>query len=88
MSHDTDEGFLEFHHVVPYARGGRSTVDNIELRCRTHNAYEAERLFGRSGTAGGTRGVRPRRPSGRRCCGSGRSIKQLVPERVRRRARP
>lgn len=33
---------LEFHHVTPYARGGPSTVVNIELRCRTHNAYEAE----------------------------------------------
>lgn len=38
--------FLEFHHVVPYARGGRTTVDNLELRCRAHNAYEAERDFG------------------------------------------
>lgn len=38
--------FLEYHHVVPYARGGRATVDNIELRCRAHNAYEAERDFG------------------------------------------
>ncbi len=46
-----EEAFLEFHHVVPYASGGRSTVDNIELRCRAHNGYEAERLFGRRGTA-------------------------------------
>jgi hypothetical protein len=42
-----DERFLEFHHVVPYARGGPSTADNIELRCRAHNGYEAERHFGR-----------------------------------------
>ncbi len=41
-----EEGFLEFHHVVPYASGGRSTADNIEVRCRTHNGYEAERHFG------------------------------------------
>ncbi len=33
--------FLEFHHVVPHASGGPSTVDNIQLRCRAHNAYEA-----------------------------------------------
>ncbi|HEU4678480.1 MAG TPA: HNH endonuclease, partial [Terrimicrobiaceae bacterium] len=46
-----EEGFLEFHHVVPYASGGPSSVDNIELRCRGHNGYEAERHFGRWGTA-------------------------------------
>lgn len=38
--------FLEFHHVIPYARGGKATVENIELRCRAHNAYEAENDFG------------------------------------------
>ena len=38
--------FLEFHHVVPYARGGPATVDNISLRCRRHNQYEAELVFG------------------------------------------
>lgn len=38
---------LEFHHVVPFARGGAPTVDNIELRCRVHNQFEAEREFGR-----------------------------------------
>jgi hypothetical protein len=41
-----ETGFLEFHHVVPYADGGEATVQNIELRCRAHNAYEAERYFG------------------------------------------
>ncbi|MGQ0551241.1 MAG: HNH endonuclease [Armatimonadota bacterium] len=46
-----EEGFLEFHHVVPYASGGPSTVDNIELRCRAHNGYEAERHVRRWGTA-------------------------------------
>lgn len=43
-----EEGFVEFHHVTPYAAGGRSTVDNIELRCRAHNSYEAELDFGLS----------------------------------------
>ena len=38
--------FLEFHHVKPFARGGPSTVDNIELRCRAHNQREAELFFG------------------------------------------
>jgi hypothetical protein len=38
--------WLEFHHVEPYAWGGAATVENIELRCRTHNGFEAELLFG------------------------------------------
>jgi hypothetical protein len=38
--------FLEFHHLVPRAAGGRATVDNIELRCRAHNGYEVDRFFG------------------------------------------
>lgn len=41
-----ETGFLEFHHVVPYADGGKTTADNLELRCRAHNVYEAERYFG------------------------------------------
>lgn len=42
-----ETGFLEFHHRVPYAAGGETSLDNLELRCRAHNAYEAERYFGR-----------------------------------------
>ena len=42
----TERGFLEFHHVVPYAHGGEATVENTQLRCRTHNAYEAQLDFG------------------------------------------
>ncbi|HSL20539.1 MAG TPA: HNH endonuclease [Vicinamibacterales bacterium] len=42
----TETGFLEFHHVAPYARGGEARPDNIALRCRAHNAYEAELDFG------------------------------------------
>jgi 5-methylcytosine-specific restriction endonuclease McrA len=44
-----ETGFLEFHHVVPYAKGGPTSVENLELRCRTHNVYEAEQQFGRCG---------------------------------------
>jgi hypothetical protein len=32
---------VEFHHVQPYAHGGSATVDNIALRCRAHNVYQA-----------------------------------------------
>jgi HNH endonuclease len=41
-----EQGGLEFHHVVPFAEGGTATVENIELRCRSHNKYEAEQWFG------------------------------------------
>jgi hypothetical protein len=41
----TERTFLEFHHIVPYALGGRATLDNISLRCRRHNQYEAELVF-------------------------------------------
>ena len=37
---------LEFDHIAPVARGGRATVENLRLRCRTHNYLEAERAFG------------------------------------------
>ena len=37
---------LEFDHADPVARGGRSTVGNLRLRCRAHNQYAAERMFG------------------------------------------
>jgi hypothetical protein len=37
---------LEFDHEIPVARGGESTVENVRLRCRAHNQYEAERTYG------------------------------------------
>jgi hypothetical protein len=41
-----ERGFLEFHHVVPYAMGGEAAVENIQLRCRAHNGYEAGLFYG------------------------------------------
>jgi hypothetical protein len=41
----TERGFLEFHHVRPFAAGGASTADNLQLRCRAHNQYEAALFF-------------------------------------------
>ena len=38
---------LQYDHVEPVARGGEATVDNLRLRCRTHNQYAAEQAFGR-----------------------------------------
>jgi 5-methylcytosine-specific restriction endonuclease McrA len=37
---------LELHHVVPEARGGRSTEANLTLHCRAHNLLEAEAAYG------------------------------------------
>lgn len=41
-----ERGFLEFHHVRPFAEGAETTAANLELRCRAHNAYEATLHFG------------------------------------------
>ncbi len=43
----TERNYLELHHIQPYAMEGPATVDNISLRCRRHNQYEAEVIFGR-----------------------------------------
>jgi len=64
---------LEFHHVKPFAEGGRATIDNLRLVCAAHNRHEAEVFYepsrqGRAGLsmnadrpiAGGT--MRPTRP--------------------------
>jgi hypothetical protein len=42
----TERDRLEFHHRNPYGRGGRHSVGNIQLTCRTHNSYFAERDYG------------------------------------------
>jgi 5-methylcytosine-specific restriction endonuclease McrA len=42
-----ETGCLEYHHVIPFARGGSTDVTNIALRCRAHNNFESELWFGR-----------------------------------------
>jgi hypothetical protein len=56
----TERAFLEFHHVEPYALGGEATLANIQLRCRSHNAYEARLWFG-NGHGNGAGSVREER---------------------------
>jgi hypothetical protein len=63
--------WLEVHHVVPRARGGRATVENIQLRCRAHNGHEVDLFFGP--------GVRRTRESLGK--GRGAQARALVPER-------
>jgi HNH endonuclease len=43
----TETGCLEYHHVTPFARGGSTSLENIALRCRAHNVFESELVFGR-----------------------------------------
>jgi hypothetical protein len=38
--------FLELHHIQPHGRQGPATVENISVRCRAHNVYESELVFG------------------------------------------
>jgi 5-methylcytosine-specific restriction endonuclease McrA len=38
--------FVELDHVQEVARGGEATADNLRLRCRAHNQYQAECTFG------------------------------------------
>jgi len=64
-------GFIEFHHVHPYAVGGPPTTGNIELRCRAHNAYEADLFYGDLG-----------RPEDASIRTDDQAPAQLVPERV------
>jgi hypothetical protein len=43
----TERSYLELHHAnKPYALGGEATVENMSLRCRAHNDYEARLIFG------------------------------------------
>jgi hypothetical protein len=39
---------LEIHHDHAFALGGPATVENLRLLCRAHNAFWAERDFGRA----------------------------------------
>jgi hypothetical protein len=60
----TEHGFLEFHHVKPFAVGGEASVTNVQLRCRRHNDYEARVFFGRGRSLVPERVGTPNRPAG------------------------
>jgi 5-methylcytosine-specific restriction endonuclease McrA len=42
-----EQSGLQFHHQHPHARGGPASVENLTLRCHSHNALAAEQDFGR-----------------------------------------
>lgn len=37
---------LEFAHKIPFACGGRTTPDNLQLFCKAHNLYDGIQFFG------------------------------------------
>ena len=43
----TERRGLEFHHHDPFGRGGDHHPSNLSLYCKGHNAYSAERDFGK-----------------------------------------
>ncbi|MCD6379703.1 HNH endonuclease, partial [bacterium] len=38
---------LEIDHIVPYAKGGGNSLDNLRLLCAKHNILEAEHAYGK-----------------------------------------
>jgi len=69
---------LELDHVVPVARGGRSTADNLRLLCRAHNQHAAEGSLGRER-------VRVWREAARRRRAADRHFKQAEQGRAEKR---
>ena len=39
---------VEYHHVQPFGKGGKHGPDNVTLRCRAHNQYQADLDFDRT----------------------------------------
>jgi 5-methylcytosine-specific restriction endonuclease McrA len=37
---------LELDHVVPWAKGGEATAENLRVVCRAHNVSAARAVFG------------------------------------------
>ncbi len=42
-----EKKYLQFDHVLSYAKGGLSEVSNLQLLCPAHNRLKAEQEFGR-----------------------------------------
>jgi 5-methylcytosine-specific restriction endonuclease McrA len=65
----TETSRLELHHLIPFATGGPTTLENLALRCRAHNRYESELRFGPWTTA--DRAASPDRGPGAVCAADG-----------------
>lgn len=57
---------LELHHIIPVAKGGKGTIDNVTLACRTHNLWFAERDYGQLEMTLLSQGFRSSKRSSRR----------------------
>ncbi len=44
--------WLDFHHISPLARGGRSTPENLRLLCKSHHAFVHRAPFSQPGDSG------------------------------------
>ena len=66
----TERGFLEYHHVIPFADGGETDASNLQLRCRAHNAFEEQRWSG-PGEQDLVREITPIYDSGLSCVSNG-----------------
>jgi 5-methylcytosine-specific restriction endonuclease McrA len=45
---------LELDHLIPFGRGGENTVENLALRCKSHNQLSAIRAYGERKILGST----------------------------------
>jgi hypothetical protein len=52
---------LEIDHIVPYARGGTHSMENLRLLCAKHNKHIAEKCYGREFINRRVQGHNPRR---------------------------
>jgi hypothetical protein len=76
-----ERAFVEFHHVRPYAAGGKPSVENIQLRCRQHNAHESRVFFERGREDAGESVVREAAAPYNLCQSRSHGL-ELVPELV------
>ena len=42
---------LELDHRIPFAKGGPHSAENLTARCRAHNQWAAQQIFGPKKTA-------------------------------------
>lgn len=40
----SSQSYLEYDHIIPFSRGGASTVDNVQILCRGCNSKKSDRI--------------------------------------------
>lgn len=51
-----ERSYLELHHRIPHGHGGARSPENLTLRCKAHNLYQAELDYGKAAMARFRRG--------------------------------